>query len=136
MAGIRGRSTRPEMLVRRFLHRAGLRYRLHDPNLPGRPDMVFPKHRAVVEVRGCFWHQHAGCRFAYTPKSNTDFWTSKLAENVARDRRNETKLRALGWRVLVVWECEIHKPGTLTRILGRITSAGHRRRAALPARVR
>ena len=106
MAGIRGRDTAPERAVRRVAHRMGLRFRLHRKDLPGRPDLVFPRHRLAVFVHGCFWHRHEGCRYAYTPKSRVAFWTRKFAGNVARDRRNEDALRDLGWRVLIVWECE------------------------------
>ena len=106
MAGIRGRNTAPEHAVRRIAHRMGLRFRLHRKNLPGRPDLVFPKRRLAVFVHGCFWHRHEGCRYAYTPKSRVAFWTEKFAQNVDRDKRNEQVLRDLGWRVLVVWECE------------------------------
>lgn len=106
MAGIKGRDTAPEHAVRRVAHRMGLRFRLHRKDLPGRPDLVFPRHRLAVFVHGCFWHRHEGCRYAYTPKSRVAFWTRKFAENVARDRRNEDALRGLGWRVLTVWECE------------------------------
>lgn len=136
MSGIRGADTKPELVVRRYLHRAGLRYRLHDRCLPGRPDLVFPKYKAVVEVRGCFWHQHPGCRFAYMPQSNHKFWATKLAGNVARDRRNEAALRSLGWRVVVVWECETSTPSVLTRALARITRDGSRRgpTSRVPAR--
>lgn len=121
MAAIHGRNTKPELAVRRFLHRAGLRFRLNDRRLPGRPDLVFPKYRAVVEVRGCFWHRHHGCQFAYTPQSNRAFWTAKFAGNVARDRKNDAALKALGWRVVVVWECELSRPGALARVYRRIT---------------
>jgi DNA mismatch endonuclease (patch repair protein) len=107
MAGIRGKHTKPELAVRRFLHRIGFRFRLHDRNLPGKPDLVFPKYRAVVHVHGCFWHQHAGCRFAYTPASNRDFWQTKLRQNVARDAKNDRALHELGWRSITVWECEV-----------------------------
>ena len=106
MASIKGRDTVPERAVRRVAHRMGLRFRLHRKDLPGRPDLVFPRHRLAVFVHGCFWHRHEGCRYAYTPKSRVAFWTGKFAENVARDRRNEDALRGLGWRVLIVWECE------------------------------
>ena len=106
MAGIRGRDTAPERAVRRVAHRMGLRFRLHRKDLPGRPDLVFPRHRLAVFVHGCFWHRHEGCRYAYAPKSRVAFWTRKFSENVARDRRNEDALRGLGWRVLIVWECE------------------------------
>ena len=106
MAGIKGRDTGPERIVRRIAHGLGFRYRLHRKDLPGRPDLVFPRHRLAVFVHGCFWHRHNGCRYAYTPKSRVMFWMEKFAGNVTRDRRNEEALRNLGWRVLVIWECE------------------------------
>jgi len=106
MSGIRGRDTKPEKLVRSFLHRAGLRFRLH-ASLPGKPDLVFPKHRTVVFVHGCFWHRHAGCRYATTPSSNAEFWQAKFDANVARDSRVARQLRKEGWRVFVVWSCRI-----------------------------
>jgi DNA mismatch endonuclease, patch repair protein len=107
MSGIRGKNTNPELVVRKHLHAAGLRFRLHDRSLPGAPDLVFPKHKAAVQVRGCFWHQHKGCKYAYMPKSNVEFWSEKLNGNVARDARNDDLLRQLGWRVFVVWECNL-----------------------------
>ena len=106
MSRIRGKDTRPELLLRRAVHRLGLRYRLHPKELPGRPDLVFPKYRAVVFVHGCFWHRHPGCSIATTPKSNVDFWRAKFEANVARDQRNVASLELLGWRVFTVWECE------------------------------
>ena len=106
MAGIRGRNTAPELAVRRIAHRMGLRFRLHRNDLPGRPDLVFPKHRVVVFVHGCFWHRHKGCRHASTPKSRTVFWTRKFAANVERDARQQAALSTLGWRILVIWQCE------------------------------
>ena len=119
MAGIRGRDTAPERAVRRVAHRMGLRFRLHRKDLPGRPDLVFPRHRLAVFVHGCFWHRHEGCRYAYTPKSRVAFWTRKFAENVTRDRRNEDALRDLGWRVLIVWECEARDAGVVGMRLAR-----------------
>ena len=107
MSRIRGRDTKPEQRLRSLLHRAGLRFRLHVASLPGKPDIVLPKHHTVVEVRGCFWHRHERCRFAYVPKSRTEFWAAKFANNVARDRRTEAALKQLGWKVIVVWECEL-----------------------------
>ena len=107
MSGIRSRNTRPERMLRQALFARGLRFRLHRRDLPGRPDLVFPRWCAVVFVHGCFWHQHQGCRFATRPASNAEFWSSKLACNVARDATQIDALRALGWRVGVVWECEI-----------------------------
>lgn len=107
MSRIRGYDTSPEKQVRSFLHRAGFRFRLHVPDLPGSPDIVLPGRRTVIFVHGCFWHRHPGCQKAYMPKSNVRFWTEKFSANVARDRRKEKELRRLGWRVLVVWECSL-----------------------------
>jgi DNA mismatch endonuclease (patch repair protein) len=107
MSRIRGRDTKPELVLRKLLHAQGLRYRLHRADLPGKPDLVFVRHKAVVFVHGCFWHRHHGCSIATTPKSNIDFWVEKFDRNVARDRRNILALQALGWRVYVVWECEL-----------------------------
>ena len=109
MSRIRGRDTVPEIVVRRAAHGLGFRFRLCRDDLPGRPDVVFPRHRAVVFVHGCYWHRHEGCRYTYEPKSRVRFWTVKFRQNVARDQRNEAALRALGWRVLVIWECETRK---------------------------
>ena len=111
MAGIKGANTKPEMSLRRAMHHLGYRYRLHVPNLPGRPDMVFPKYGAVVFVHGCFWHRHQNCRYATTPATRPEFWERKFAENVARDERCIRKLTEMGWNTLVVWECEIRSEG-------------------------
>ena len=107
MAGIRGKDTKPELLVRRHLHAAGLRFRLNDRRLPGRPDIVFPRYRTAVFVHGCFWHQHQGCRFAVLPKQNGLFWREKLEGNRYRDQRRIEELAVLGWRTFVIWECEL-----------------------------
>lgn len=115
MSSIRGRDTRPEMIVRRYLHRCGFRYRLHDRSLPGAPDLVLPRYRAVIFVHGCFWHRHAGCRFAATPANNHEFWRQKLSDNIERDQRTIQKLLHDDWRVIVVWECGI-------RLLGKSSS--------------
>ena len=117
MARIRGRDTAPELAVRRIAHRMGLRFRLHRKNLPGRPDLVFPKHRLAVFVHGCFWHRHEGCRYASTPKSRAAFWAEKFAANVERDARQETALKTLGWRVLVIWQCETKDEAAVERKL-------------------
>jgi DNA mismatch endonuclease (patch repair protein) len=106
MAGIRGRDTRPELLVRRFLHATGLRFRLQS-KLPGKPDLLFPKYQAAVFVHGCFWHRHANCRYAATPSSNRKFWLDKFEENTRRDRTARRLLRKLGWRPIVIWECQL-----------------------------
>lgn len=107
MSRIRGRDTSPELKVRSFLHRAGFRFRLHSKALPGRPDIVLPRYRTVINVHGCFWHRHPGCKFATTPASNAGFWSKKLSENVARDVRNSDALSRLGWHELLIWECEV-----------------------------
>lgn len=107
MSRIRGKDTQPELALRKVLHGMGLRYRLHGSGLPGKPDLVFRRHEAVVFVHGCFWHRHAGCSIATTPKSNTQFWVRKFEMNVARDARVAAALLGLGWRVFVAWECEL-----------------------------
>lgn len=120
MARIRGRDTAPELAVRRIAHRMGLRFRLHRKDLPGRPDLVFPKYRLAVFVHGCFWHRHEGCRYASTPKSRTAFWTEKFAANVERDSRQEAALTTLGWRVLVIWQCETSDEAAVERTLAEL----------------
>jgi DNA mismatch endonuclease (patch repair protein) len=107
MAGIRSKNTKPELLLRRALHATGLRYRLHGSKLPGKPDVVFAKHHAVVFVHGCFWHRHRDCRFATTPATRPEFWAAKFSANVERDKRNVAALLENGWRVATVWECAL-----------------------------
>ncbi|NLF59944.1 MAG: DNA mismatch endonuclease Vsr [Lentisphaerae bacterium] len=107
MSRIRSKNTKPELVVRRHLHALGFRYRLHDPKLPGHPDIVLRKWHTVVLVHGCFWHRHEGCKTATMPKSNVEFWTAKFQRNVERDARNRAALEAAGWKVIVLWECEI-----------------------------
>ena len=109
MAGIRGRDTKPELILRRAMHARGLRYRLHDRKLPGRPDLVFRRFRAVCFVHGCFWHRHEGCRYATDPATRQLFWQAKFRANVERDRRVREDLRDAGWRVAIVWECALQK---------------------------
>jgi len=106
MGRIRGKDTKPELAVRRVAHRLGYRYRLHRAGLPGRPDLVFPGRRKVVFVHGCYWHRHAACRYAYSPKSNIRFWTQKFENNLRRDLAALTQLRDSGWDPLIIWECE------------------------------
>ena len=124
MSGIRGKDTRPEMLVRRYLHACGLRFRLHLGGLPGHPDLVFPRYRTVVFVHGCFWHRHTGCRLATTPATRAEFWAGKFARNVARDQSDAAALTAMGWQVLTIWECETRDPLALDQLFWRIHSAG------------
>ena len=104
MAGIRGRNTKPELVIRSVLHRRGFRFRLYRRDLPGKPDLVFPKHRAVIFIHGCFWHGH-GCHLFRWPKTREDFWREKIGSNIARDRRQFSALRDAGWRVATIWEC-------------------------------
>ena len=106
MRAIKSKDTKPELFVRRMAHRLGFRFRLHVRNLPGTPDLVFPRHRKIIEVRGCFWHMHA-CGRTGLPKTHRAFWKKKLTRNAERDRLNAAKLRRAGWKVLVVWECQI-----------------------------
>lgn len=114
MAGIKAKDTAPELVVRRFLHSHGFRYRLHVKTLPGKPDIVLPKYHTAIFVHGCFWHRHLGCPKAAMPKSNIRFWRDKLEGNTVRDRRNIAALKKLGWRCLIVWECEAPDPNKLT----------------------
>lgn len=117
MSRIKWRDTTPELAVRRMAHRLGFRFRLYRKDLPGHPDLVFPRHRAVVLVHGCFWHRHSGCPYAYTPKTRVQFWTDKFSQNVDRDHRNEDALKRLGWQVLVLWECEIRNEAAVQKRL-------------------
>jgi len=107
MSAIKGRNTKPELTLRRLLHRMGYRFRLHQRDLPGTPDLVFPSRRTIVFVHGCFWHRHVGCRNAVLPATRREFWDAKLTENVSRDARNIARLEAAGWHTIVIWECAI-----------------------------
>ncbi|HBT75944.1 MAG TPA: very short patch repair endonuclease [Planctomycetaceae bacterium] len=109
MSLVKQKNTRPELVVRSFLHRQGFRFRLHGKSLPGKPDIVLPKYRAVILVHGCFWHGHKAksCKLSRIPKSHIEFWTNKISSNFTRDQANIGKLKTLGWKVLVIWECEI-----------------------------
>ena len=109
MSRIRSRNTKPECVLRSVLHRMGYRFSLRSKHLPGKPDIVMPKYKTVIFVHGCFWHRHPGCKQASNPKSNQEFWNEKFRRNVERDKRVRAELEALGWRVVVVWECEIEK---------------------------
>ncbi|NUS37569.1 MAG: DNA mismatch endonuclease Vsr [Lysobacter sp.] len=110
MAQVRRAHTGPEMIVRRFIHGLGYRYRLHDPGLPGTPDLVFPSRRKAIFVHGCFWHRHEGCRLASTPKCRSEFWQAKFDANRARDQRAVDALTEMGWSTMTIWQCEA-KPG-------------------------
>jgi DNA mismatch endonuclease (patch repair protein) len=119
MSRIKGQHTAPELAVRKMLHAAGYRFRLHRKDLPGKPDIVLPKYKTVLFVHGCFWHSH-GCKHSGTPKTNTGFWATKLADNALRDIKKQTLLIQLGWSVLVIWECEVRNTWEL---LSRMSTA-------------
>lgn len=109
MSRIKGKNTKPEEFVRKYLFSRGFRYRKNDIKLPGKPDIVLPKYKTCIFVNGCFWHMHRGCKYFVWPKSNVEFWQNKIKKNAERDINNYQKLKDLGWRVLVVWECELKK---------------------------
>jgi len=121
MAGIRGKDTKPEMVLRRALHARGFRYRLHGKGVPGRPDLILAKHRAVIFVHGCFWHRHEGCLYATTPATRPEFWAEKFAANVRRDRAAHDALAADGWRVATIWECALRKREKIQPAVARVS---------------
>lgn len=124
MSRICGKNTKPEEMVRKYLFSRGLRYRKNDKKLPGKPDIVLPKYRTIVFVHGCFWHMHEGCRYFVLPSTNTEFWKNKLEGNRERDRKVQNELKDAGWRVLIVWECELkmdRRDETLTNLYNEIT---------------
>lgn len=107
MVAVKGKDTKPEMIVRRYLHGLGFRYGLHNKKLPGTPDLVLRRHKTVIFVNGCFWHGHENCKYSHIPKSNIEFWQMKICRNRARDLRNVEALRKLGWHVIIIWECQL-----------------------------
>ncbi|WP_337995906.1 very short patch repair endonuclease [Oleispirillum naphthae] len=113
MRAVKGKNTKPELIVRRMLHRLGFRFRLHRPDLPGRPDVYLPKHRTAIFVNGCFWHGHEGCKRATIPATRTEFWAAKISANKERDRKTVASLEQVGIRVLVVWTCEMRDESML-----------------------
>ncbi len=115
MSRIRGKDTKPEMATRSLLHGMGYRFRLKNSEIPGKPDIILPRYKAVIFVHGCFWHRHPGCKYAYMPKSRKDFWEKKFHSNIQRDREVTAQLKKLGWRQMVVWECEIKDADTLKK---------------------
>lgn len=123
MSQIRAKNTKPEMLVRRFLFSHGYRYKLHDKSLPGCPDLVLPKYRTVIFVHGCFWHGHDGCRYFKIPKTRTDWWREKIERNIERDNDNELRLAELGWKIIVVYECQLQRSNmnnTLSNVIAQL----------------
>jgi DNA mismatch endonuclease, patch repair protein len=124
MSRIRGRDTAPEKAVRSVLHGLGYRFRLHVGHLPGSPDIVLPKYQTAILVHGCFWHRHKGCRFCYVPKSRIDFWEKKFSANQRRDKGAHSALKKLGWRVIVIWECETrNRSGLAARLASKLQKA-------------
>ncbi len=107
MSQIKGKNTKPEMLVRRYLHSNGFRYKLHDKSLPGKPDIVLPKYKTIIEVQGCYWHGHKNCKYFVLPKTNAEFWRDKISGNIQRDIENHRKIVELGWKLIIIWECEL-----------------------------
>lgn len=108
MSGIKGKNTKPELLLRSALHKLGFRFRIQRKDLPGKPDIVLTKYKTIIFVHGCFWHQHPGCKFAYMPKSNVEFWTDKFKKNMTRDQTVQSLLKEMGWNVIVIWECQLN----------------------------
>lgn len=131
MAAIKGKDTRPEMLVRKYLFSKGLRYRVNDKKLPGSPDIVLKKYKTIIFIDGCFWHAHKGCKYYKMPKTNIDFWRAKIARNIARDYVNNVDLELAGWKVIRVWECDVKtkakREETLKNLYLSITGANRKR---------
>jgi len=125
MSRIRGKDTKPEILVRKFLHSKGLRYRLHDKNIPGKPDLVLKKFNTVVFIHGCFWHGHENCKYFKLPETRKEWWKEKIEKNKERDLKNIKKLKEFGWNVIVIWECQLkeNKNNTLLSVLRKIKNA-------------
>ncbi|MBX2905163.1 MAG: DNA mismatch endonuclease Vsr [Taibaiella sp.] len=116
MSRIKGKDTKPEMLVRRYLHAHGFRYRLHVKDLPGKPDIVLPKYKTVIFIHGCFWHGHEGCKYFVVPKTRTDWWLAKINTNIANDEKAVTALTEAGWKIITLWECDL-KPANIEMTL-------------------
>lgn len=116
MSRIKSKNTKPEIIVRKLLFSMGYRYRLHIRDLPGTPDIVLPKYRTVIFVNGCFWHRHPNCKYTTMPKSRTDFWSNKFLANIERDKRNYSELKKLGWKIIIIWECEISNKSYLKNL--------------------
>lgn len=114
MSRVKGKNTRPELSIRRLAYSLGLRFRLHRRDLPGTPDLVFPRWKLALFMHGCYWHRHIGCKLCTTPKTRVEFWSAKFASNVDRDRQNVAELERQGWRVLIVWQCELRDPEAVT----------------------
>lgn len=134
MSQIKGKDTKPEMLVRRFLHAKGFRYKLHDKTLPGKPDLVLPRYKTVIFIHGCFWHGHQHCRYYVIPKTRTEWWVNKINGNIANDRKAEALLAQAGWKVIIIWECELKKAvleNTLTRLQHQLSGTASSQQAPI-----
>ena len=116
MSQIKGKDTKPEMLVRRFLHAKGFRYKLHEKKLPGKPDLVLPKYKTVIFIHGCFWHGHKNCKYYVVPKTRTEWWLNKINSNIANDTKAVKSLKYEGWKIIHIWECEL-KPAKVDKML-------------------
>lgn len=125
MSRIKGKNTKPEMLVRKYLHAQGFRYKLHDKTLPGKPDIVLPKYKTVILIHGCYWHKHTDCKYFVVPKTRTDWWLNKINRNVENDAKALSELERLGWKIIIIWECDL-KPAkikeTIANLPGKIVS--------------
>jgi DNA mismatch endonuclease (patch repair protein) len=117
MSMIKGKNTKPEIIVRKFLHAKGFRYRLHKKDLPGKPDIVLPKYKTVIFIHGCFWHGHKNCKYFVVPKTRTKWWLNKIEGNRLNDKRNNTKLRKAGWKIITLWECQLKPKKVLKTLL-------------------
>lgn len=125
MSRIRSSNTKPEMQVRKFLFAHGFRYRLHDKKLPGKPDIVLPKYKTIIFVHGCFWHGHAGCRYFVVPRTRTEWWLNKINTNQTKDEQAVAKLQEAGWKIIIIWECELKKASldnTMASLLTQLTA--------------
>lgn len=125
MSQVKGKNTKPELIVRKFLHANGYRYRLHVKDLAGKPDVVLPKYKTIIFVHGCFWHRHTGCKYATVPKTRTDWWLNKINTNKANDKKAVQKLIKEGWQIITIWECQLKKDKsapTLEKLLKRLQS--------------
>lgn len=118
MKNIKSKNTRPEIIIRSFLHKCGFRFRLHQKHLPGKPDIVMPKYNSALQIRGCFWHPHVNCKLSNLPKTNTKFWKDKLSGNVIRDKKNDKLLKQLGWKLIVIRECQIRNKNKIEKTFG------------------
>lgn len=122
MSRIRSKDTKPEMLVRKFLFANGFRYRLHVKNLPGKPDIVLPKYKTVIFVNGCFWHGHENCKYFVIPKTRTNWWITKININTSNDLKNVKAIRKVGWKVIIIWECQIKKKSIFKKLITHLIS--------------